>query len=340
MPEDSAESTGFSIAERGWLCVPCPLVSRGRVVLASNGGARGLMRGSTQRGERAPWRAEAEGEAWIEVQTGVGPDHVLVRLEATPGERLPARYRIESAVLGRDGRGDWRPELTVVDNGARTRAHVIEFDGQGTLRVTFEAEQARPALSSVDVHDASDGTDDVWLVLGDALASLGLSEDGGAHGFAEGVHAGYAGYFPALIDESRAGESPGETLARLGALLELHADARRVALAFGGVDARALAAAPLAELARVLLAAGRIPMFSRAPMLDGSPREVASFNARLDALEHELGLARGPDPSAWAKTWLVDGTADAPRLAALPAEARDALAALWVDAADVFYVPV
>jgi len=69
--------------------------------------------------------------------------------------------------------------------------------------------------------------------------------------------------------------------------------------------------------------------------------EVAAFNARLEALELELGLARGPDPSAWAKTWLgADGTADVATLAALPAEARDALSASWVEAADVFYVPV
>ena len=45
--------------------------------------------------------------------------------------------------------------------------------------------------------------------------------------------------------------------------------------------------------------------------------------------------------SAWAKRWLeADGTPNVAALAALPAEARDALSALWVEAADGFYVPV
>ena len=316
--------------------MPCPLLSRGRVVLASSGATRGLARGA-----RGGWRADADGEVWVEVQAGVGPARALVRLEAPAGERLPARYRIESAVLEREGAGSWRPELSVADKTARTRAHVIGYDGQSTLRVVFEAAQERPALARFDVHDASDGTDDVWLVLGDALASVGLSEDGGARGFAEGVHAGYPGYFPALIDESRSGESPAETLARLEGLLQLHADARRVALCFSGALTGTLVAAPLEELARVLLAAGRIPMFARAPVLEGSPLEVAAFNARLQTLELELGLAPGPDPSAWATTWLgPHATLDAAALAALPAEARDALSAVWVEAAEVFYVPV
>ena len=113
-----------------------------------------------------------------------------------------------------------------------------------------------------------------------------------------------------------------------------------MAVCFSGA-AGALSSAPLEQLTRTLLAAGRIPLFSRAPLHDGSPPEVAAFNARLDALEAELGLVRGPDPSAWAKRWLgADGTANVAALAALPAEARDALSALWVEAADGFYVPV
>jgi hypothetical protein len=337
MPRDPAESAGFDISERGWSCVPCPLLSRARVALASSGVARGLVRGGTLGG----WRAEADGEVWVEVQAGVGPARALVRLEAPGGQRLPPRYRIESAVLERDAVAVWRPELALVDNAARTRTHVIEFDGQSTLRVVFEAHAERAALARFDVHDASDGTDDVWLVLGDALAGLGLSEDAGARGFAEGVYAAYPGYFPALIDESRADESPAETLARLPGLLQLHADARRVALCFSGAVPEALASAPLEELGRALLAAGRIPMFSRAPSLESSPAEVAAFNERLEALELELGLARGPDPSAWASRWSAgDRPINAQRLAALPVAARDELSALWVEAADVFYVPV
>jgi hypothetical protein len=337
MPQISSESVGFEIAERGWLCVPCPLVSRDRPVLVSSGVAGGLGRG----GARGGWRAEADGAAWVEVQAGVGPERVLVRLEAPAGERLPARYHIESAVLGREQAADWRRELEVTENTARTRTHVVEFDGQSTLRVVFEAASgARAALARCDVLDASDGTDDVWLVLGDALAAAGLTEDGGARGFAEGIHAGYPGYFPALIDESRADESPAQTLGRLPALLALHVNARRVAVCFAGVAPGALTAAPLEELARALLAAGRIPLIARAPELEGSALEARAFNARLEALERELGLAPGPDTTTWAERWLAadEGTLAA-RLEALPAEARDALAASWVDAADVFYVP-
>ena len=337
MPQNSLESSAFEVEERGWFCVPSPLVSRERVVRVSTGVARGLVRGAGA--VREVWRSAPGSSAWVEVQAGVGPARVLVRLEAPVGERLPERYRIESD----DGGSGWRPELEVVGNAARTRAHLIEFDGQSAVRVVFDELGAggQAALARIDVHDASNGADDVWLVLGDALAGAGLSEQGGARGFAPGVHASYPGYFPALIDESQAGETPAGLLARLGSLLEVHAHARRVALSFDSTPAGADAAA-LGELAAALLAAGRIPLFARAPVVASPPAaEVAAFNARLAELELEHGLPRGPDPSAWAEAWrraaAAPGSTETP--VELPVEACDALSALWVEAADVFYVP-
>ncbi|HWO08418.1 MAG TPA: hypothetical protein VNN80_03030, partial [Polyangiaceae bacterium] len=216
----------------------------------------------------------------------------------------------------------------VAGNTARTRVHVVEFDGQSALKVAFDAEEpGGVALERLDVFDASDGSDDVWLVLGDELAQAGLAEDSG--GFADAVHARYPGYFPALIDESRPGDTPAAVLGRLGALLALHPEARRVALSFGATPG-GLEPAPLAELVAALLAAGRVPLFARAPTLvPALAPAVEAFNAQLVVLEREHGLAPGPQPSAWAERFG----------GALPDEARAALAALWVEAADVFYVP-
>ena len=333
MPPERVESDGFAIVERGWLCVPCPLVSRDRAVLASGGDVAGLTRRDV--GPRSAWRSDGEGAAWVEVHVGLGPTQALVRLEAPTGERLPLRYRLETSGE-REGERGWRRELEVVENGSRTRTHVIELDGQSAVRVAFEGPAA------LDVHDASDGTDDVWLVLGDELAGAAFGEVGPASGFAERVHARYPGYHPALIDESRAGEGAAALLERLGPLLELHASARRVALSFGASPPGPDDIAALGALAQALLAAGRVPMFARAPLLAAAHAgEVAAFNARLAAIEQEHGLEPGPDPSAWAQANGACGDAAAPggRWQTPPAEARDALAALWVSAADVFYVP-
>jgi acyl-CoA thioesterase I len=299
------------IAELGLFSAPSPLVSRGKPRLAS--------------------------AAAVASNVGVGPARVFVRW-ALPAEvsaepaappDVPAAYRVETSASSRDGHdGDWRVELVVAGNTARARGHDVEFDGQSWVRLVWAgtdgevagAPPARhPEAIELDVHDASNGTDDTWLVLGDELGLAGLEQVKGEPGFPELVHESYPGYFPSLFNEARAGESPAQTLSRLEALLATHPHVRHVALVYSGAEPEALEALILA-----LVAAKRLPSVARFRRGDS-----------LEALEARHGLAPGPDLRAW-----LDAHPEQLEGGRRPtAEGRRAIHRLWAEAMDVFYVP-
>jgi acyl-CoA thioesterase I len=375
------EQLAFTVSERGGFIVPTPLVSRGKPAFDD----RGLVSlEPAPVGERFGWHTElrGQGEPWLAVHAGVGPARLLVSWAARRrgvGARCvpPASYRIESSANSTTGAdGDYRLELRVTENEAPARAHVIEFDGQSWVRVTFERVQAEEpvGIERLELHDASDGTDDVWLILGDDLAREGLAANADGPGFAELIHERYPGYCPALIDETRSGERPEATLARLPALLEVHSQARHVAIAYAdapngeantdgsghlevdtnlnadlntdrnpnrntrsNVDAEAAA---LAALVSALLADDRSVTIARAPQRGepgGSrPRAgSASLDRAIAELEARRGLVPGPDLRSW-----FAGHPDQIDADGRPTpEGRRAMQRLWVEALDVLYVP-
>jgi hypothetical protein len=296
-------------AERGWLIVPCPRLSRARPVFSADG-------------------------ARVAREVGVGPARVLVSWargsEVSAASGLPRAYRIETAASSRDGSdGQWRHELSVSDNAAPARAHEIEFDGQSWVRMTID-ELSGDELSGgapcrverFDVHDASDGTDDSWLVLGDGLAESVFALDGDETAtFAGLVHERYPGYFPVVIDEGRSGEAVAQTLARLPALLALHAHARHALLLYG--DSSAADAQGCALLVRTLIDAGRVPVIVQLP--------DAALAAELEA---RYELVPGPD----LRSLLAPAPAG-PIVSALAASPRAQIHRLLADAMDALYVP-
>jgi hypothetical protein len=343
-PSPSVSRPPFEAAERGELIVPCPLISRGRPTFSSNTSS-----------------VPAPGEAlWLAVHAGVGPSRLLVSWAVLVGANtrdgsapVPAAYSIESSATSTDGRdGEWRRELEVTQNAANARAHVIEFDGQSWVRLTLETPAPDAGAAALpdrfDLHDASDGTDDCWLVLGDALftGALALAPTAAAAtatatqpSWPELIHGRYPGYFPALIDETRLDESPAHTLDRLPDLLATHAAARRVAIAYGagssGEDSMEVGTALEAMVAAVLQS-GRLPILARQPATRGRTRDaVDAFNRRIAALERRNQLVPGPDLAAWfdAHPDQLDDDGQ-PNL-----EGRRAVARLWADAVDVWYVP-
>jgi hypothetical protein len=291
-------------------------------------------------------------EGWVAVHAGVGPEKVLVNWAALAGiprkgpGAAPSAYVIETSASSTNGRdGEWRRELSVDQNTACARAHVIEFDGQSWVRLALAGEAGGAALpfERFDLHDASDGTDDCWLVLGDACLA-GLEEPGrgtpgaGERGWAGLIHQRYPGYCPALIDEAQRDESPAHTLDRVAALLERHSPAKRVAIAYGAdsflsmvADAQALEA-----LVAAVLSSGRLPVLARPPAPRGGARGgVDALHRQIAAIEQRHCLVPGPDLEAW-----FDAHPDQ-----LDAEGRPtlegcrAIARLWADAVDVWYVP-
>lgn len=352
---------GFSVAERGELVVPCPLVSRGRPIYSSDAAASRAApsggappSGAPSSGAPSSGGSIAVGDEapWVAVHAGVGPEKMLVNwaaLAGIPGEGLaaaPSAYVIETSASSTNGRdGEWRRELSVDQNTACARAHVIEFDGQSWVRLTLSGEAGGAALpfERLDLHDASDGTDDCWLVLGDACLAA-LEEPGrgtpgaGERGWAGLIHQRYPGYFPALIDEAHVDEAPAHTLERLAALLEMHSPAKRVAIAYGADSFRSMVAdtQALEAIVAAVLRDGRLPVLARPPAPRGRAREgVDALQRQIAAIEQRHRLVPGPDLMAWFNAHPDQLDAEGrPTL-----EGRRAIARLWADAVDVWYVP-
>jgi len=305
--------------------VPNPLVSRGKPVFTSTGVA----------------------PAWVAVQVGVGPSHVLVRWTA-PGTDFtdvalaPAEYRIESSADSSNGAdGSWRLEVTVTHNAVRSRAHRFEFDGQSWVRlvVTGAANPDRGIqIDAMDVHDASDGTDDTWFFLGDVMSVA----DRESPSFAENVHAEYPGYFPVLIDGSVRGELATQALARLGSVLALNPDFRHFAIAYSMHDLHgerldvARVRATLQAMIDQLRADGRVPVLARVPLSPSGNREASSdYNRVIDELTQANALLPGADLYAWFQAHPEQLT-DEGRPGS---EGHVAIHRLWADAMDSLYAP-
>jgi hypothetical protein len=341
-----ASEVVFDVAERGEQIVPCPVVSRGRPVYSSGGAVSKMVSGRS--GPSSAASGATQGEApWMAVHAGVGPAKLLVSWgvdtagrRPEPG-RLPSAYVIETSASSTDGRdGEWRRELSVDRNAASARAHVIEYDGQSWVRLTFSGEPGGAVLpiDRLDLHDASDGTDDCWLVLGDArlvgLERAPLSADSGEGGWAALIHERYPGYYPALIDEARVAQSPAQMLERLPDLLALHSAARRVAIACGGASSQTIEAdaAALEAMVATVLQSGRLPVVARQPAA-GARDAADALNRCIDGLERRHGLLPGPDLAAWFDAH-PDDLEGEPSV-----EGRRAIAKLWADAVDAWYVP-
>lgn len=340
----------FDVAERGDQIVPCPLVARGRPVYSSEGAF--AKPGPTGGASSTRVALAAAGEApWVAVHTGVGPAKLLVswtvadagsRPQASP---LPSAYVIDTSASSANGRdGEWRRELSAVSNTAGVRAHVIEFDGQSWVRLTLSGGIAGAPLpfEELALHDVSDGTDDCWLALGDArLAGLArgtLATAAAELPWAELIHERYPGYFPALIDETRVDESPARTLERLNELLATHSPVTRVAIAYDAASIQSIDAdvAALEAMVAAVLRGARLPVLARQPAARGRGREaVEAFNRCIVAIERRYGLVPGPDLAAWfdAHPEQLDGEGHP------SVEGRRAVARLWADALDVWYVP-
>jgi hypothetical protein len=289
--------------------VPNPLVSRGKPTFAS------------------------VDSGWIALSVGVGPRRVLLCWASAPSrggpepQIAPRSYTIETSAdstLGSDG--SWRPELSVSGNTERARAHCLEFDGQSWVRLSVQTDGAGvPALrlGAVSVHDASDGCDDTWLLLGDAGPTPADAElPLWARHFASTVHERYAGYFPAVIDGRTAGDTPRRALDRLDELLGLHPDVRHFVLAHSLPALHAGAAsAELSdwrdssrELIARLRAANKVPVLSRE--LPMSAAHEVSFRGLIE----ETGVLAVPALGVSADEMAGESA--------------------WADAMDDLYVPV
>jgi hypothetical protein len=87
-----------------------------------------------------------------------------------PASNVPIDYVIEAS-----GGGAFTPLVTVTANTYITRAHLVDLTGYTSVRLRLTSAPRHGGNgvhgTDLDVHDASQGTDDWWIALGDSLTT-------------------------------------------------------------------------------------------------------------------------------------------------------------------------
>jgi lysophospholipase L1-like esterase len=299
--------------------VPAPLVSRGRRVVTSNGhGEEALVDGVYRSG--AKWgggKPSAGKPAWAAIEIGPGPTRLLLSWTSSGNHDYwdqfygaPVDYRVEVSADSSDGRdGAWRTAVAVEGNPAHARAHSFPFDGMRWVRLVVTRLPAEVNfwglfLDEIDVHDLSNGGNDVWAFLGDSItAETADRATPRRPAFQDQIAARHPGYRPATINLGLCRFKTPEALAKIDRLLELNPDAHVWAILLGSNDGTPeMVRDGLRPLVERLKAAGKIPVVARIPFQTKyGPDYVAGKNVALDEVVRAAGLGPGPDLYGWFK---------------------------------------
>jgi lysophospholipase L1-like esterase len=302
----------------GPLLLPAPLISRGKRVVTSSSDGAALVDGIYRTGPK--WgggKPSPASPAWAAIDIGKGPTRLLLSWTSSGNHDYwdqfygaPVDYRIEVSADSTNGRdGSWRTVADVKDNPAHGRAHSFPFDGMRWVRMSVTRLPEKVNfwglfLDEIDVHDLSDGGNDVWAFLGDSI-TCETADRGTARrpAFQDQIAARHPGYRPATINVGLARYKTFEVLAKIDQLLALNPDAHVWAILIGANDGTPeMVRDSLGPLIDRIKAAGRIPVVARIMFQTKyGPDYAAGKNALLDAVVRAKGLAPGPDLYGWFK---------------------------------------
>ena len=301
------------------------LLSRGKPVVCSDnntgaGGAEAIVSG--RYGAWSFWQAGTSAlPSWCAIRVGVGPSSVLLTwvsdyvfdyLSDTGLE--PRDYTLSVSSNSTNGAdGTWRTVATVTENTARGREHLLPFAGQAWVKMTVTKGQphaSQPAIQidQIDVYDASRGTPDTFVFMGDSITVMAYNRFAeNQPDFAALAHAADANRFPATLDEGFGGWSSEGGAQVIGQLLDLTPDFNYWLIGWGTNDAFEMVApetfrANLETIVTAIRHAGRVPVLAHIPYIhrtgpDGArlDAEVRALNTVIDQVTAAEGLTAGPD---------------------------------------------
>jgi lysophospholipase L1-like esterase len=253
------------------------------------------------------------GDLLLEWNSSATGDYVTA--PGTPTYGIPAAYTIATSADSTDGHnGTWRDVASVTGNTARTREHRIAFAGARWVRMTVTSAVPGPLgnilnIDQVDLHDASNGTDDSVFFLGDSITVEAFTRcPANQPSFAALVHRAAPGRFPAMIDGGVGGVNIGYGASVIQDWLALNPDFQIWAIGYGTNDAwqkvpPSTFEANLQAMVDRIKAAGRTPVIARIPFASQGPddADVQALNQVIDLVTARNGLLPGPDLYAWFK---------------------------------------
>ena len=318
---------------------PMSLVSVRRPVATSAGDGSWLVNDTYF--DLGFWDVAVASKPWAAIDLPRGLTRIFVQVYASQPDTIPKAYRLETSHDSTNGRdGTWAPALTVNDNEATSRAHAIDFQGRRWLRLVIDEAIAgaggRVRLNELGVRDASAGTTDSWIFLGDSITATTMHP--GPESFSGLVHDKHATYYPLMINAGIGGTTTMDALADLEQNMVAYPDVQNWAVSYGTNDSAggdASYANAFGERLRTIItrlqAAGKSVFVPRIPFKNSS--DVRPYNAVLDQIVASTGASRGPDLYAHFsahKDELGDGVHP-------NGKGSDSMNRLWAEAVDALY---
>jgi acyl-CoA thioesterase-1 len=195
-------------------------------------------------GSNGNWQGVA-GD-YVMINVGSGPTKLLLtwlnagypEYSAAGSFNIATQYTID---VSSDG-AHWQQPVVYTNNQSgtayRTREHVFAFAGMSWVRFTINAFQGGgyAQFTSMDIYDASNGTDDTWAFLGSG-PSRGTYSNASAPSFQDVIHTCHPGYMPATINLADLGGGVSYLAQNIDAWLALNPDMHFWVLAYGLDDA-------------------------------------------------------------------------------------------------------
>lgn len=260
----------------------------------------------------------AERPAWVAIDVGRGPTSVLLRWSAAGSFDYeetdygsPGAYRVEVSADSSDGAdGSWSVLVEQPRVTTHGEAHRLAFTGQRWVRMVVTAAPAASPngvqLDEIAVHDASVGEADTWFFAGDSITAFAMGRmPAPSARFAALVHARHPSHYPLVLNGGMGGDTSEDGARRIRSHLAMNPDVRTWAICYGANDA-AGDASDTTRFRRNILAivdavrdAGRTAILATIPFATEGHRHIPRFNAAIDEVRRERGLAAGPDLYAW-----------------------------------------
>jgi lysophospholipase L1-like esterase len=173
-------------------------------------------------------------------------------------------------------------------------------------------------IDEIEMHDASDGTDDSVFFLGDSITAAAFTRcPANQPSFAELVREADPQRFPAIIDGGVGSVNSSYGVSVVSDWLALNPDFHIWAIAYGTNDAwqkvsPALFEEQLQTIVDHVRAAGRVPVIARIPFASKGPddADVRALNEVVDLVTARNGLLPGPDLYGWFRAHPGELSAD------------------------------
>src|SRR5207237_953138 len=169
----------------------------------------------------------------------------------------------------------WVTLATVTGNRYHSPQHVGDRTGHNWIRINITAGDGSSGNSdasfNLDVHDASQGTQDSWIFYGDSITEDGSHHESinGAGNFSQSISAAKPGYYPAYEDGGTWGLQSGDGAQSMASWLAVF-PGRYVGLSFGTNDANGCGNTTTfynnyVTMVQAVLAAGKVPVVPTIP---------------------------------------------------------------------------